>query len=286
MRTVTTIAGMKAAGIEAKAKGQTIGLVPTMGYLHEGHLSLVRECLKSADVTVVSIFVNPLQFGPHEDFRRYPRDPEQDAALLEKEGVDILFLPENREMYPEGYRTSVEVAGLQEKLCGRSRPGHFKGVATVVLKLFNIVRPDYAFFGQKDAQQVVILRKMVEDLNADVEIRSLPIIRDPDGLAMSSRNAYLSAKERGAALVLSKSLDEAHRMFEKGKRAAGPIRECISKTIAAEPLARIDYVEIVDPSSLEPVERIDGEVLVALAVYVGNTRLMDNTTLGTTRDKK
>jgi pantoate--beta-alanine ligase len=284
MRTVTTIAGMKAAVAEMRGKRRTIGFVPTMGYLHEGHLSLVRECRKRADITVVSIFVNPLQFGPHEDFRQYPRDPERDAVLLEKESVDILFLPENREMYPEGYGTSVEVAGLQEKLCGRSRPGHFKGVATVVLKLFNIVGPDYAFFGQKDAQQVVILQRMVEDLNADVDIRAMPIIRDPDGLAMSSRNAYLSPKERGAALVLSKSLDEAHRMFEKGERAAGPIRERISNTIAAEPLSRIDYIEIIDPSSLEPVERIDGEALVALAVYVGKTRLIDNTTLGTTRD--
>jgi len=286
MRTVTTIAGMKAAVAEARAKGRTIGFVPTMGYLHEGHLSLVRECRKRADVTVVSIFVNPLQFGPQEDFRRYPRDPERDAALLGKEGVDIFFLPENREMYPEGYRISVEVAGLQDKLCGRSRPGHFKGVATVVLKLFNIVRPDYAFFGQKDAQQVVILRRMVEDLNADVEIRAMPIIRDPDGLAMSSRNVYLSAKERGAALVLSKSLEEAHRMYENGERAAGPIRERLSRTIAAETLARIDYVEIVDPSSLEPVERLDGEALVALAVYVGKTRLIDNMILGSTGDKK
>ena len=286
MRTVNTIAGMKAAAIEARSKGKTIGFVPTMGYLHEGHLSLVRESRKSADVTVVSIFVNPLQFGPQEDFRRYPRDPERDAALLEKEGVDILFLPENREMYPEGYRTSVEVAGLQEKLCGRSRPGHFRGVATVVLKLFNIVRPDYAFFGQKDAQQVVILQKMVQDLNADMEIRAMPIIREPDGLAMSSRNAYLSAEERRAALVLSSSLGEARRMFENGERAAGPIRERVSSAIAAESLARIDYVEIVDPSSLEPVERIDGEALVALAVYIGKTRLIDNEILGSTRNKK
>jgi len=286
MRTVNTIAGMKAAAIEARSKGKTIGFVPTMGYLHEGHLSLVRESRKSADVTVVSLFVNPLQFGPQEDFRRYPRDPERDAALLEKEGVDILFLPENREMYPEGYRTSVEVAGLQEKLCGRSRPGHFRGVATVVLKLFNIVRPDCAFFGQKDAQQVVILQKMVQDLNTDMEIRAMPIIREPDGLAMSSRNAYLSAEERRAALVLSSSLGEARRMFENGERAAGPIRERLSSAIAAESLARIDYVEIVDPSSLEPVERIDGEALVALAVYIGKTRLMDNEILGSTRNKK
>jgi pantoate--beta-alanine ligase len=286
MRTVNTIAGMKASAIEARAKGKTIGFVPTMGYLHEGHLSLVRESRKSADVTVVSIFVNPLQFGPQEDFRRYPRDPERDAALLEKEGVDILFLPENREMYPEGYLTSVEVAGLQDKLCGRSRPGHFRGVATVVLKLFNIVRPDYAFFGQKDAQQVVILQKMVQDLNADMEIRAMPIIREPDGLAMSSRNAYLSAEERRAALVLPKCVEEARRMFEKGERAAGPIRERLSQAIAAEPLASIDYVEIADPNSLEPVERIDGEALVALAVYIGKTRLIDNAILGSTKDKK
>jgi pantoate--beta-alanine ligase len=286
MKTVTMIAGMKAAVIEARAKGQTIGFVPTMGYLHEGHLSLVRECRKTADVTVVSVFVNPLQFGPQEDFRQYPRDAERDAALLVKEGVDILFLPETREIYPEGYRTSVEVAGLQDKLCGRSRPGHFKGVATVVLKLFNIVRPDYAFFGQKDTQQVVILLRMVEDLNVDVEIKVRPIIREPDGLAISSRNAYLSAEERRAALVLSKSLEEARRMFEKGERAAGPIRERLCRTIAAEPLARIDYVEVVDPSSLEPLQQIDGEALVALAVYVERTRLIDNMILGTTRDNK
>jgi pantoate--beta-alanine ligase len=286
MKTVTTIAGMKAAVIKARAKGLTIGFVPTLGYLHEGHLSLVRESLKTAGVTVVSVFVNPLQFGPQEDFRQYPRDPERDASLLEKEGVDILFVPEIWEMYPEGYRTSVEVAGLQDKLCGRSRPGHFKGVATVVLKLFEIVRPDYAFFGQKDAQQVVILRRMAEDLNVDVRIRAMPIIRDPDGLAMSSRNAYLSAEERRAALVLAKSLEEARWMFEKGERAAGPIRERLCRTIAGEPLARVDYVEIVDPSSLEPLERIDGEALVALAVYVGKTRLIDNSILGTTRGKK
>ena len=286
MRTVTTIAGMRGAVAELRAQGRTIGFVPTMGYLHEGHLSLVRECRKRADVTVVSIFVNPLQFGPHEDFLRYPRDPERDAALLEKEGVDILFLPENREMYQEGYRTSVEIAGLQDKLCGRSRPGHFKGVATVVLKLFNIVQPDYAFFGQKDAQQVVVLRRMVEDLNAGVDIRAMPIIRNPDGLAMSSRNAYLSPEERRAALVLFKSLEEARRMFEKGERAAAPIQERLLRIIASEPLARIDYAEVVAPSSLEPVERIDGEALVALAVYIGKTRLIDNTILRSKRDKK
>ena len=286
MRTVRTVAGMKAALAELRAQGRTIGFVPTMGYLHEGHLSLVRECRKSADVTVASIFVNPLQFGPREDFRRYPRDPERDGSALEKEGVDILFLPSDREMYPEGYRTSVEVAGLQERLCGRTRPGHFRGVATVVLKLFNIVRPDWAFFGQKDAQQVVVLRRMAEDLNMDVEIRAMPTVREPDGLAMSSRNSYLSAEERRAALVLFWSLGEARRMFENGERAASRLRECLLTSIASEPLAELDYAEVVDPDSLEPVERIEGEALVALAVYVGKTRLIDNTILGSTRDKK
>jgi pantoate--beta-alanine ligase len=286
MRTETTVAGMKAAAAELRARGRSIGLVPTMGYLHEGHLSLVRECRKRADVTVVSIFVNPLQFGPQEDFRRYPRDPERDASLLEKEGVDILFLPADGDMYPEGYRTSVEVAGLQDKLCGRLRPGHFKGVATVVLKLFNIVRPDYAFFGQKDAQQVVVLRRMAKDLNMDVEIRALPIIREPDGLAMSSRNTYLSAEERRAAIVLSRSLEEARRMFEKGERAASLIRQRLLRAIASEPLAKMDYAEVVDPSSLEPVERIEGRALVALAVSIGKTRLIDNTILDSTGDEK
>jgi len=286
MRTVTTVAGMKAAVAELRAQGRTIGFVPTMGYLHEGHLSLVRECRKSADVSVVSIFVNPLQFGPREDFRRYPRDPERDVELLEKEAVDILFLPSDREMYPEGYRTSVEVAGLQDKLCGRSRPGHFKGVVTVVLKLFNIVRPDWAFFGQKDAQQVVVLRRMAEDLNMDVKIRAMPTVREPDGLAMSSRNSYLTAEERRAALVLFRSLEEARRMFGEGERAAGRIRDRLLTSIASEPLAKVDYAEVVDPSSLEPVERIEGEALVALAVNVGKTRLIDNTILGSTRDKK
>jgi len=286
MKTVTTVAVMKAAVGKLRAQGRTIGFVPTMGYLHEGHLSLVRECRKRADVTVASIFVNPLQFGPREDFRRYPRDPERDASLLEKEGVDILFLPSDREMYPEGYRTSVEVAGLQDKLCGRSRPGHFKGVATVVLKLFNIVRPDCAYFGQKDAQQVIVLRRMAEDLNMDIEIRAMPTVREPDGLAMSSRNSYLKAEERRAALVLFRSLEEARRMFENGERAASRIRERLLTRIASEPLAKLDYAEIVDPISLDPVEGIDGEALVALAVYVGKTRLIDNTFLGWTGDKK
>jgi pantoate--beta-alanine ligase len=250
-----------------------------MGFLHQGHLSLVRSCRKKADVTVVSIFVNPLQFGPKEDFKDYPRDLDRDAQLLEREGVDFLFHPEADEMYPEGYKTIVEVTGLQDKLCGRSRPGHFKGVSTVVLKLFNIVQPNLAFFGQKDAQQALILKGMTRDLNLDVEIRILPIVRDPDGLALSSRNMYLDARERQAALVLTKSLAEAKRVFAKGEREAASIIATMKQLIGQEPLARLDYVEIVDLEKLNPVETIDRDVLVALAVYIGRTRLIDNTIL-------
>jgi pantoate--beta-alanine ligase len=281
MKTVKTVRGMKAAVRSAKAKHLTIGIVPTMGYLHEGHLSLVRKCRKSANVSVVSIFVNPLQFGPREDIQRYPRDIARDAGLLRREGVDFLFYPDELDMYPDGYRTFVEVSGLQDGLCGRSRPGHFKGVATVVLKLFNIVQPDLAFFGQKDAQQAVILRKMSEDLNLNVKIRVLPIVREPDGLAMSSRNVYLTGEERRAALVLSRCLAEARRMFERGERRAGAVVSQLKATAAAEPLARVDYIEIVDNKDLRPVELIRRDVLVALAVYIGKTRLIDNTILRT-----
>jgi pantoate--beta-alanine ligase len=281
MRIVNRIGGMMAAAREAKVRNRTIGLVPTMGFLHEGHLSLVRECLKNADVTVVSIFVNPLQFGPKEDFKHYPRDIEKDTRLLEREGVDYLFAPDAREMYPEGYRTTVEVGGLQDKLCGRSRPGHFKGVTTVVLKLFQIVLPDLAFFGQKDAQQAIILQKMVEDLNLDVKIGVLPIVREPDGLALSSRNTYLSEKERRAAVVLIRSLKEAETIFENGERKAPVILSRIKQIIIKEPLAKIDYVEIVDLAELDPVNLIDRDVLVAVAVYIGKTRLIDNFILKT-----
>jgi pantoate--beta-alanine ligase len=247
-----------------------------MGYLHEGHLSLIKKSQRSARTTVVSIFVNPLQFGPQEDFRRYPRDPDRDEALLEKAGVDILFCPGDLDMYPEGFRTTVEVAGLQDKLCGRSRPGHFKGVATVVFKLFNIVRPDYAFFGQKDAQQAIILKRMAEDLNLEAKIEVLPTIRERDGLAISSRNTYLSPEERRSAPVLFRSLEEARRMFGQSERAAGPIRKQMLHMIGNESLARVDYVEIVDIRTLEAVDRIEGDVLVAMAVFFGSTRLIDN----------
>jgi pantoate--beta-alanine ligase len=279
MKTARTIAEMKAAARKVRAGLQTVGFVPTMGFLHEGHLSLVRESRRIADVTVVSIFVNPLQFGPKEDFKKYPRDLEKDSEMLEKEGIDYLFFPEEHEMYPEGFETAVEVQGLQDRLCGRTRPGHFRGVTTVVLKLLNIVQPNFAFFGQKDAQQAVILRKMVKDLNLDVDIRVMPIVREPDGLALSSRNSYLSPKERRASLVLSRSLAEVRRAFESGERRAGLLVKRIKETIAAEPLVRLDYAELVDLENLEPVDLIDRDALAAVAAYIGRTRLIDNAVL-------
>lgn len=285
MRTIAAVDEMKTAAEEISSQRLTIGLVPTMGYLHEGHLSLVKGSLKKADTTVVSIFVNPLQFGPQEDFQRYPKDPERDALLLEREGVDILFQPGDLEMYSEGFRTAVEVEGLQDRLCGKSRPGHFRGVATVVLKLFNIVQPNLAFFGQKDAQQAIILRRMAEDLNLRVKIEVLPIVRESDGLAMSSRNAYLNPDERRAARVLFRGLEEARRMWAGGQKTSGPIREQILRLIEEEPLAKVDYVEIVDPKTLESVDRLEGDILVAVAAFVGRTRLIDNVILQGKSDK-
>jgi len=276
MNILRSVADMKAFSRERRAAGATIGLVPTMGCLHEGHLSLVRACRANADVTVVSVFVNPTQFGPKEDLRSYPRDLRRDGEMLEREGVDIVFTPPEDEMYPPGYRTFVEVHGLQDRLCGKSRLGHFRGVCTVVLKLFNIVRPDVAFFGWKDAQQLIILRKMARDLNLDVRVEGLPLIRDVDGLALSSRNSYLSAEERRAALVLSKSLQEAEAMAGAGEKSAKAVIAKVIETIEKEPLARIDYVEIVSIGDLAPLQRIEGEALIALAVFIGKTRLIDN----------
>ncbi|HVP90066.1 MAG TPA: pantoate--beta-alanine ligase [Terriglobales bacterium] len=277
MKLVTSVAGMKALARQWRKDGETIGLVPTMGYLHEGHLSLVRESKKRCDVTVVSIFVNPTQFGPNEDFKKYPRDLAKDSAYLERAGVDGLFCPDAAEVYPPGYRTYVEVDGLGDKLCGRSRPGHFRGVATVVLKLFDIVGPDLAFFGAKDAQQVLIIRRMAADLDLDVEVVTCPLVREADGLALSSRNAYLSAEERKAALALSTSLRWAEKAVRAGERDAGRLVAGIRSILEAEPLARVDYVAAVDPETLEPVSELRGEVLVALAAYFGTTRLIDNT---------
>lgn len=275
MKTITKIDKMRSIVKALKAQGNTIGLVPTMGYLHEGHLSLIRESIKKAESTVVSIFVNPTQFGQTEDFKDYPRDMKRDSEILE-EGVNYLFAPEAEEMYPEGYKTYIEVCDFQDRLCGRSRPGHFRGVCTVVLKLFNIVNPDFSFFGQKDAQQAIILKQMVQDLDLEVKIEVLPIIREEDGLALSSRNAYLNKEERSAALVLSKSLGEAQRMIEKGERDVESIIKRMKEIIKGESLARIDYIEIVDMDNLNPLTSIGKEALVALAVLIGKVRLIDN----------
>ncbi|NIM91541.1 MAG: pantoate--beta-alanine ligase [Candidatus Aminicenantes bacterium] len=276
MKKITSVKEMKATARELRSRGKTIGFVPTMGYLHEGHLSLVRKSTQKAEVTVVSVFVNPAQFGPKEDFKEYPRDLNRDLRLLEKVGVDYLFYPDSEEVYPPGYRTYVRVHDLEEKLCGRSRPGFFRGVCTVVLKLFNIVEPDIAFFGQKDAQQAIILQRMVEDLHLDVKIEVLPIVRDEDGLALSSRNEYLNSKEREAALALPRSLQEAKKTIKIGERRAAVIIKKVEEMIRKEPLTKIDYVEIVDLDELKPIEMLKDGSLLALAVWVGKTRLIDN----------
>jgi pantoate--beta-alanine ligase len=256
-----------------------VGLVPTMGYLHEGHLSLVRASRRENSRTVISIFVNPTQFAPNEDLARYPRDEARDMALLEAEGVDALFAPDAGEIYPEGFATYVTVEELTQRLEGASRPTHFRGVTTVVAKLFNIVAPDRAYFGQKDAQQLAVIRRMVADLNLPVEIVAMPIVREPDGLAMSSRNVYLSPDERKAAHVLCLAVSLAERMFDDAVRDASSIRDAMRKLVAAEPLANIDYISIADADTLEEIDTIERTALVSLAVRFGGTRLIDNTLL-------
>ena len=276
MQIITTLEGMGRAIRKEKSKSRSIGLVPTMGFLHEGHLSLVRVSRAAADVTVVSLFVNPIQFGPKEDLKTYPRDFERDAAMLRMERADYLFAPADGDMYPREHRAFVEVRELQDRLCGRTRPGHFRGVCTVVLKLFNLVEPACAVFGQKDAQQALILKRMVADLNVPVRMIVAPIVREPDGLALSSRNMYLNPEERRAAQVLSRSLNEARAMITAGSRDAGPVTARMRSLIEAEPAARIDYVEAVDPDELKPVEGLRDGTLIALAVFIGRTRLIDN----------
>lgn len=262
---------------EQVRSGRRIGLVPTMGYLHEGHLSLVRQARQQCDLVVVSIFVNPIQFGAGEDFEEYPRDLTRDCALLEQEQVDVVFTPEVKDMYPSGYNTFVEVQGeITEKMCGASRPGHFRGVTTVVSKLFHICQPAQAFFGQKDAQQALILEKMVQDLNFPLEIVRVPIVREADGLALSSRNVYLSPQQRQEALVLSQSLRAAEQLIKDGERDAEKVRAFIRNIIETSPGAQIDYVEINRASDLATLDRIEGNVLIALAVKFGTTRLIDN----------
>jgi len=265
---------------ELRRAGQTIGFVPTMGFLHEGHLSLVREAKKENDRVVVSIFVNPTQFGPGEDYEQYPRDLEGDAEKLRVIGIDYIFNPEVADMYPEGYNSFVEVSGITEVLCGKSRPGHFRGVTTVVTKLFNIIQPDRAYFGQKDFQQLMVIKKMVRELNIPVEVKGLPIIREEDGLARSSRNKYLDNRERAAATVLYRSLMRARELYQKGIKDTYRIKKEVVDLISSEPLARIDYVEIVDPDTLQKLDSIEDQGLVALAVYIGKTRLIDNLLLG------
>ena len=261
---------------EWKREGKSVGFVPTMGYLHEGHKSLIDAARRENDKVVVSIFVNPMQFGPTEDLDSYPRDLNRDAKLCEDAGVDIIFHPEADEMYADGFCSYVDMNGLTTELCGKTRPIHFRGVCTVVSKLFNIVVPDKAYFGQKDAQQLAVIRHMVSDLNFGIEIVGCPIIREEDGLAKSSRNTYLSAQEREAALILSKSLAKGKAALKAGEADAAKIRQIILDEIATEPLAKVDYVEVVDWNTLEPVETVKEPVLVAMAVYIGKTRLIDN----------
>ena len=261
---------------EWKKAGLSIGLVPTMGYLHEGHKSLIDAARRENDRVAVSICVNPMQFGPNEDLESYPRDLEKDAALCEEAGVDLIFHPQPEEMYAPGFCTYVDMDGLTTQLCGKSRPTHFRGVQTVVLKLFHIVAPDRAYFGQKDAQQLAVIRRMVRDLDVGVTIIGCPIIREADGLAKSSRNTYLNEKERQAALVLSRSLQAGKALMEAGETNAQAVRQAITDEINKEPMARIDYVDVVDFDTITPVETIQGTVLTAIAVYIGKTRLIDN----------
>lgn len=276
MELVTTVEEVRSRVKQWKKEGLTVGLVPTMGYLHDGHKSLIDRAVKENDRVVVSDFVNPTQFGENEDLGSYPRDIERDSKLCEEAGAALIFHPAPEEMYAPDYCTFVDMNKLTDVLCGKTRPIHFSGVCSVVSKLFNIVTPDRAYFGQKDAQQLAVIRRMVRDLNFDIEIVGCPIVREPDGLALSSRNTYLNTEERKAALVLSQALKLGKDMMESGETDAVRIRKAMVENIEKEPLARIDYVEIVDADSLESVQKIENKVLTAMAVYIGNTRLIDN----------
>ncbi len=273
---VKTIEEVRAQVKAWRAEGLTVGLVPTMGYLHEGHQSLIARSVAENDRTVVSDFVNPIQFGPTEDLATYPRDLKRDATLCESTGANLIFNPEPEEMYAPDFCTYVDMDHLTKGLCGKTRPIHFRGVCTVVSKLFHIVQPDRAYFGQKDAQQLAVIRRMVRDLNMPLTIVGCPIIREEDGLAKSSRNTYLSAEERKAALCLSRGLNKGKAAVEAGETDAEKVKAIIAAEIEAEPLSRIDYVEIVDWNNLEPVSSTEGSILAAVAVYIGKTRLIDN----------
>jgi pantoate--beta-alanine ligase len=281
MQICTTVQEMGFACSAAKHGDQRLGFVPTMGALHEGHLSLVRTAKAQCDAVAASIFVNPTQFGPNEDFAKYPRSFERDCEILEREAVDLLFAPTVEEMYPQGMTTWVTVEALSDKLCGKSRPGHFRGVTTVVAKLFQIVQPDAAFFGQKDAAQLAIIRRMVRDLNFAVGIVACPVVREPDGLAMSSRNAYLDPQQRRAAPVLYRSLMKIQEVFKRGEHRADKLIDSGKQTITEEHSVRLDYLEIVDPDTLDHADEIPKTTLVAIAGYLGSTRLIDNIHLST-----
>jgi pantoate--beta-alanine ligase len=272
----TSIAAVRQAVAQGRRRGLSIGLVPTMGAMHAGHASLIRAARAETGFVVVSLFVNPTQFGPNEDLTRYPRTWEEDLGLCTQEKVDLIFTPAPAVMYPAGFRTRVEVTELQDGLCGASRPGHFRGVATVVLKLFNIVQPDTAYFGQKDAQQARIIRQLVHDLNVPVQLRFCPIVRAPDGLALSSRNKYLDAGQRRRAVVLHEALEQARRQIERGERDAATIHQGLAARVRETPGSALDYAAVVDADTLRPLDRLQGEVLLALAVKFGDTRLIDN----------
>ena len=276
MKLVHTIKEVREIVSQWRKEGLTVGLVPTMGYLHEGHQSLIRKSVEQNDRTVVSVFVNPIQFGPTEDLEAYPRDINRDMKAVEEVGGDLIFNPEPAEMYPGHFTSFIDTTETTELLCGAVRPIHFRGVCTVVGKLFNIVLPDNAYFGQKDAQQLATIRRFVRDLNFPVGIVACPIVREEDGLAKSSRNTYLSPAERQAALILSQSLKKGKALIEQGEKSAEKVKEVITESLKTEPLARIDYVEVVDFENIQRVETITGETLVAIAVYIGKTRLIDN----------
>jgi len=277
--TLSKIADVRAACDAARARGDRVGFVPTMGFFHEGHRSLMRAARADNDFVVVSLFVNPTQFGPHEDLTAYPRDPDGDRAVTEVEAVDVLFTPTVEEMYPQGARTTVHVAGLTERLCGASRPGHFDGVTTVVAKLFSIIGPSQAYFGRKDAQQLAVIRRMTTDLGLPVGVVGCPLVREADGLALSSRNLYLDADARQAATILSGALYMASEAVVRGQRDARALRQLVVDTVANVPAVQLDYVEVVDAATLEPVEQLTADTLVALAALVGKARLIDNVTI-------
>ena len=276
MKTIESISRMSTFSKIVKKEGKSIGLVPTMGALHEGHLSLARTAKKHTDVVVMSIFVNPIQFGQSEDLDKYPRDFKRDEELARLAGVDVIFYPSANQMYPEGFSTYVDVEGLTGTLCGASRPGHFRGVTTVVMKLFAIVKPDVAYFGQKDAQQAIVIKKMVDDLDLDIDVKVLPVVREKDGLAMSSRNVYLSTDERKEAAVLYQALRKAEELIRQGETETAKVIRAMEEMIKAKHNARIDYIAVVDPKNLKDAKTISGEALVALAVFIGKTRLIDN----------